>query len=94
MCYLLMKISVLRYLLSENRSLLWNFGTPLHVQTHTQISHVNTIESQIHFQTVNTFQIQGQPPKKPSGTVLDWQIGFQVYNSFPFKSYCMAPSAE
>ena len=30
MRYLLMKISVLRYLLSENRYLLWNFGTPLH----------------------------------------------------------------
>ncbi len=29
MRYLLMKISVLRYLLSENRYLLWNFGTPL-----------------------------------------------------------------
>ncbi len=29
MRYLLTKISVLRYLLSENRYLLWNFGTPL-----------------------------------------------------------------
>ena len=28
-CYLFTKTSVLRYLLSENRYLLWNFGTPL-----------------------------------------------------------------